>query len=65
MLGQALFDWEKDDDKNIILGNQPFEFGIIENSPSHLLSDIQSILDAETQKRKMKQKKAIQKNNSV
>lgn len=52
--GQALFDWDNEEDKKIIIGQSPFEFRIIEKEPSNPMEDIQYFIDGEIKKRKTK-----------
>lgn len=54
MAGQALFDWDNEEDKKIITGQSPFEFRIIEKEPANPAEDIQSFIDNEVSKRKKK-----------
>lgn len=49
--GQALFDWDNETDRQVIRGELPFEFRILEKAPENPLSDVQSFLDSEREKR--------------
>jgi hypothetical protein len=49
--GQALFDWDSENDKQIITGQLPFEFRILETAPENPLADAQGFLDSEREKR--------------
>jgi hypothetical protein len=63
--GQALFDWDLEADKNILLGNSPFEFRIIVDRPADPMKDIRSFLEDEMAKKKKSEKKPVQRKYSV